>query len=354
METKNNVKEIDAIALIKRVFEHKITLTIFVVVFAIIGVVKALYTPREYTTNVVLAPELTGGAGLPEGLSNLASMVGVDLGNSSSKNIDAIYPEIYPDVLSSSDFILKLFDVKVKTQGQQEEKTYFNHLVQDVTIPFWDYPTIWVKSLFEKKETGSGQKKALDPFSLTKGQDMIVKKIRSSVFCSIDKKTSVISIAVKDNDPAVSAIMADTIMSRLQQYITVYRTHKARTDLAYTQKLYDESKAQYTKARQEYASFSEANTDIILPSYKSKEEDLENDMQLKFNTYTQMSQQLQIAKAKVQGRTPAFTVIQSASIPLKPSGTPRSMIVLNSIVLGCFADALWVLFLRDLFRKKKK
>lgn len=351
METKNNVKEIDTIALVQRILEHKITLAVFIVVFAVIGVVKALYTPREYTTNVILAPELSGGGGLPEGLSNLASMVGVDLSSSSSKSIDAIYPEIYPDVLSSTDFILKLFDVKVKTKGAQEEKTYFNHLVQDVTIPFWSYPQIWIQSYFEKKETGPA--KALNPFSLTKAQDMIVKQIRSSVFCSIDKKTSVISISVKDNDPAVSAIMADTVMNRLQQYITVYRTHKSRTDLAYTQKLYDEAKAQYTEARQQYASFSDANTDVILQSYKSKEEDLENDMQLKFNTYTQLSQQLQIAKAKVQEKTPAFTVIQRASIPLKPSGTPRSLIVILTVVVGCIADAVWVLLLRDMIRKKK-
>lgn len=352
METKNNVKEIDVIAIIKRMLEYKQTLACFVAVFAVVGVVRALYTPREYTTNVILAPELSGGGGLPEGLSNLASMVGVDLSSSSSRSIDAIYPEIYPDVLSSTDFILELFGVKVRTKKSQEEKTYFNHLVQDVTIPFWSYPSIWINAYFEEKPTGSA--KALDPFSLTKGQHEIVKKIRSSVFCSIDKKTSVISISVKDNDPAVSAIMADTIMNRLQQYIAFYRTQKARTDLAYTQKLYNEAKAQYTKARRQYASFSDANTDIILQSYKSTAEDLENDMQLKFNTYTQLSQQLQIAKAKVQEKTPAFTVIQSASIPLKPSGTPRSLIVLFSIVLGCIADAIWVLFLRDMIRKKKK
>ena len=44
-------------------------------------------------------------------------------------------------------------------------------------------------------------------------------------------------------------------------------------------------------------------------------QDMENDMQLKFNTYNTLNTQLQAAKAKVQERTPAFAVLKAPDIP---------------------------------------
>ena len=148
--------------------------------------------------------------------------------------------------------------------------------------------------------------------------------------------------------------MADTIQKQLQEYITIYKTKKARMDLAYAEKLYHESKAQYIQAQQKYSAYSDANTDIILEAFKAKREELENEMQLKYNIYTQTVQQLQIAKAKVQEQTPAFSVIQSASIPLKASSTPRSFIVLLYVFLGFVFDALWVGIFRDAIKKAKE
>ena len=45
---------------------------------------------------------------------------------------------------------------------------------------------------------------------------------------------------------------------------------------------------------------------------------------------------MQAAKAKVQERTPAFTVIKGANVPIKPSG-PKRMIFVAFILLLTFA-----------------
>ena len=69
--------------------------------------------------------------------------------------------------------------------------------------------------------------------------------------------------------------------------------------------------------------------------------------------YNQIAQQLQAVQAKEQERTPAFSTIQEASVPLKASSTPRSFIVLIYAFLGIFCDVLWVLFIKDKFKKNK-
>ena len=128
--------------------------------------------------------------------------------------------------------------------------------------------------------------------------------------------------------------MADSVKQHLQAAITDYRTKKARIDLQYMQKLFSEAKQQYDQARRLYASYADANLDVNLQSFKSKENDLENEMQLKYNIYTTLVEQLQLARAKVQERTPAFTVVQSATVPIKHSSRPKIVTLLIWLFLG--------------------
>lgn len=59
---------------------------------------------------------------------------------------------------------------------------------------------------------------------------------------------------------------------------------------------------------------------MTLTSYQQVQDRLENEMQLAFNTYSQCAQQLQLAKMKLQERTPVYTTIQPATVPQKPCG----------------------------------
>ena len=87
---------------------------------------------------------------------------------------------------------------------------------------------------------------------------------------------------------------------------------------------------------------SDANTDVVLASVRLKQEDLENDMQLQYNIYTQLEEQQQMARAKVQERTPAFTVIQAASVPLRHCNKPKVLYLIVFMLLGfvCRATTL--------------
>jgi len=358
-EDKNH--EIDIVAIVKKVLKDKWSLLVFFIIFAVLGVTVALMTPRTYSTDVVVAPELSSGS-MPEGLSDIASMVGVDLNNGNKSSVDAIYPQIYPDVISSNDFIVQLFNIPVTTEGAKNSKTYFDHITKDAKKGFWDYPKTWmgniVKKITGKKDTTNlaDVSTVIDPVHLNKVQSDIRDAIRSQVTCVVDKKTNVITITAKDFDRFVSAEVADTVQKRLRNYIIEYRTKKFKQDVAYAQSLVDTAEAKYVKTRNAYTAFAEANTDVTQESFVTKRDEMENNMQMRYTNYTQALQQLQVAQAKLREHTPVFTVIQEASVPFKPSGTPRSLIVLGYVLAGLFFDAIWVLLLKQkfmrLFRKK--
>ena len=358
-EDKNH--EIDIVAIVKTVIKDKWSLLVFFIIFAVLGIAVALMTPRTYSTDVVVAPELSSGS-MPEGLSDIASMVGVDLNNGNKSSVDAIYPQIYPDVISSNDFIVQLFNIPVTTEGAKNSKTYFDHITKDAKMGFWDYPKTWmgniVKKITGKKDTTNlaDASTVIDPVHLNKVQSDIRDAIRSQVTCVVDKKTNVITITAKDFDRFVSAEVADTVQKRLRNYIIEYRTKKFKQDVAYAQSLVDTAEAKYVKTRNAYTAFAEANTDVTQESFVTKRDEMENNMQMRYTNYTQALQQLQVAQAKLREHTPVFTVIQEASVPFKPSGTPRSLIVLGYVLAGLFFDAIWVLLLKQkfihLFRKK--
>lgn len=343
MEEKRT-REIDILAIAALVLKERKQLAISISIAAVVGVIVALNIPKYYKAEVILAPEMSsGGLGLSDNIADMAANFGIDIGGKSS--MDAIYPELYPNIFSSTDFILCMFDIPVRLKDDNEIRTYKYHITQEQKVPFWIYPKVWLTELIKSKDTTGASLK--DPYKISKKDYEICDAIQKSILCTIDKKTSVITISVTDQDPLVATIIADTLQNRLQAYITAYRTNKARIDYKYYKKLTIEAKANYEKARQRYGSYADSNMDIILESYKAKVEDLENDMQLKFNTYTAMNTQLQAANAKVQERTPAFTIIQKPIMPYKAASTPRSIIVLFFILLGVVCDTLFVLYKKN-------
>lgn len=354
----NDKEIIDLRVIVKKLISKK---TLFVKTLAWAFGLSCLWIlpqPRYYTTSVTLAPETestpSGGS-----LSSLASSFGLNLGNMTSS--DAIYPTLYPDVMGSSNFIVELFDVKVKNEDGDLQTDYYTYLKDYQKVSIYSIPFIWMKKTLNELfpddsdntingQTGNNGK--VNPFNLSKKQNSIVDMIRKNVTCAVDKKTDVITITVQDQDKLICATMADTVRVKLQEFITDYRTRKARIDYDYYTKLTKEAKHEYETARKKYSDFADSNTNLSLTSYKSKEEDLENDMQIKYNTYTTMNTQMQMAKAKVQERTPAFTILQGASIPYKPAGPKRMLFVFGMLFLTFIGTIIYIL--KDDFMKQLK
>lgn len=348
---KMDNKGIDFILLCNKIFEYKKIFIRNIAIAIVFGIMIAFSLPQEYTTDVVLAPE-TSTSSLSGNMSSLASMVGVKLGSGSNSD-DALYPEIYPEIFASNDFILPLFNIKVQTADKTINTTLYEYLEKYQKTAWWNKWKIIINVIQNWFSTSEKPvKPPVNPFKLTDEQFSIASGIKGMIKCNVDKKTDIITLSITAQDALVSAIVADSVQKHLQEYIIRYRTNKARNDLGYMEKLYSESKNQYAKARQIYGSYADANSDLVLESFKTKQADLENEMQLQYNIYTQVAQQLQMAKAKVQERTPAFTVVQSPSVPLKKSKPKRMVIIFGIFALTFFVNVIWLMNKDD--KKSKK
>jgi len=341
MEENNNKNPevIDLGLIIKKVFKSK---KLFLKTLPAAFVLSSLYIicfPRYYSSQIKLAPELeNSGAG--GAITSIASSFGIDLGEMQTS--DAITPLLYPDLLEDNGFIASTYNIKVKSQDGEIETTYFDYLEKHQKAPFWSGFFRWIKKLLPKKESTVSGSKEFDPYYLSERENGIAEIIRDKIQIGIDKQTGVITIDTEAQDPLICKTLADSIKERLQDFITNYRTNKARIDYEYYNKLTIEAKQEYEKARHRYGSMSDANSKVVLRSAELRMQDMENDMQLKYNAYTTLSTQLEAAKAKVQARTPAFTVLKGASVPIRPSGPKRMFFVLGMLILVTFIDIIWI------------
>jgi uncharacterized protein involved in exopolysaccharide biosynthesis len=325
----------------------KVIPTVILVVWII-----SLGLPDYYKCKIQLAPEEDTG-GSAGTLAMLASSFGVNLGGGSQSS-DAITVMLYPDLLNSVEFKTSLFNIQVKRPTDKASMTYYDYLKYEQKEAWWLSAKESLLGLFHGKKEEKRKSQPIDPFELTPEQAGISGMINSRIACdivnSVEKVKSLITVEVTDQDPYVAAIVADSVKVHLQNYITDYKTKKARYDLEFTEKLYKDAKKSYERARQLYADYMDSNHDVIVENVRQKQTDLENEMQLRYNNYNAVSTQLLAAKVRVQEVTPAFTTLQAATVPLWPSGPNRSRLVVLFTIAALFFTTIWILFDEDEIR----
>lgn len=335
MEEKNK-EIIDIRDVIKLLFKKKALFLIVWCVTFIVSCIIILPIPRTYSASVTVAPEM-GESANGGTMASIASSLGFNIDNLTTT--DAFYPDIYPDVMASNNFVENLLKVKVKTSDGSVNTDYYTYLKSHQKQAFYLLPIGWIQSKIKKitnKETKQSDKanKKINIFKLTDKETQIFDLVKNNVSCSIDKKTGVITIKTMDQDPLVCATIADSARVHLQDFITQYRTGKARIDCNYYSKLMKEAKKDYETAMNIYVQYCDSHEDMMLQSEISKRDLLENDMSQKLNTYNTLSNQLALAKAKVRERTPAFSLLQSATVPVKATAPKRVLFIIGMLFLA--------------------
>lgn len=337
--------QIDWMGILRQVLAIRKKLYKAAAVGVVLGILIALGTPKQYTVSITLSPEM----GSSKSGSGLASMAASFLGGSiGSDSPDALNATLAPDIVASTPFLLELFDARVVNQDKQIDTTFTAYL--DEQKSSWmgyvlkapGMAISGIKSLFsEKKEkTATIQKGAIE---LNEKDAAKLGSLRQAITVEADKKTAITTLSVTLQDPKVTATIADSVVSKLQQYITAYRTSKAKEDCQYLEKLYKERQQEYYDAQQRYARYVDANSNVVFQSTLAERERLQNDMNLAYQVYSQVAQQLQVARAKVQEEKPVFAVVEPAVVPLNPSGTSRKVIVLGFLFLAVAFTGAWEL-----------
>lgn len=372
-------EEIDLVELAVKLWDKRRFVLKCGLIAAAIGIVVAFSIPKEYVATVTLVPESTGARG-GSSMGALAALAGFGGAAGNTGGRDAVYPGLYPDVVRSVPFALALADVELPTGIKDNEELSLKQILsQHTSRPWWSVITGFPGRIAAMMEGGSpdlpapaGQQTAavsvdslaenvelIQPNSmrLTKSQNGLVGLVNSCVSVSVDTKTQLINISVTMQDALAAASLADTVANRLTDFVTAYRTNKARHDLVFARQINQEAQQRYYEAQQAYAKAVDRNQGIVLRSAAIDLERLQNEATLAYNLYNSTSQQVQMAEVKVQESTPVFTVMQPAVVPFKAAKPNRMMIILGLAFIGVFGALGYALIVPPLmktFKSKKE
>lgn len=349
--------EIDLMDLLRKVIGIRKKIYKAAGIGLVIGVIVVISIPKQYTVEVTLSPEMgSAKGGVLSGLAASFLGSGVSMGDGT----DALNASLSADIVSSTPFLLELSAMEIPVT--KNEVMSLNTYLDEEISPWWSYiiglPGMvigGVKSLFiEEDEDIYFDKTSRGIIELSKKETEKIETLKEKITASVDKKTSMTSVTATFQDSKVAAVVADSVVKKLQEYIIDYRTSKSKEDCIYLEKLFKERQQEYYEAQKKYADYLDSHDNLILQSVRAEQERLQNDMSLAYQVYSQVASQLQVARAKVQEEKPVFAVVEPAVVPLEPSGTSRKVYVLAFIFLSVCIVIFWNLFGKDLLNKFKE
>lgn len=347
----NEEKEIDLLELLHTVWSARKRIVKFALIGAAVGLVIGFSIPKTYVTTIKLAPESkSGNNGGGGGMAGLAAMAGFNL--NAGGGTEGITAEIFPEIVKSTPFLLEFAEIPVtlapEKAGQTGERmSLFEYVTERQRQAWWKHllsapgrAVGWMLSAGRDRN----EEKALLPvdsvdiFRLPARYKGFVRALNSMMTVQNDKKTSMLEAKVTMQDPLVSAVVADSLVAKLQKYMTAYRTQKTRHDLEQNIRQNAEARARYYEIEDRLAEAIDQNRNISSESLRVRIERLRNERTLAYNVWSQTASQVEMTKIKLQEEMPIATVVEPAIIPDHPAA-PNKMLIL---VAFAFLGGLWV------------
>lgn len=345
---EDDERGLDIADLIKKWMSHWKKILLWVVVAGCAGLVIAFSIPKTYVASARLAPELVQKS---NSMNSLAALAGLNLNMVAVT--DAMYPDLYPEIVNSVPFKADLFSMPVEITANKEtiNTDLYDYLLNYTKTPWWSAVINFpfrvlgaIKSIGKEKTEPVTGYADIDTFHLTKEQGKVIKALGKCISASVDKKTYIISITTSTQNPKVSADLCQLVIDKLKNYVVNYRTEKSRHDLAYYEQLYDSAREEYFAAQQKYARYVDANQGVVFQRVLIERERLQNEANLKYQVYNTTAQQVQQARAKVQLETPVVAVLQPPTVPLKKAAPSKAKILIAFMFLGFLLGSVWYLW----------
>jgi LPS O-antigen subunit length determinant protein (WzzB/FepE family) len=360
MKEKNS--GINVIYFFKEIWDKKRAVLSILAISFILGIFIALTSKKMYNAKSLFIPQTSQQDSQGSSLGGLASLAGINIGNLSNGN--EISPSLYPQFISSIRFKKRLAQTKINLVENGEKVTYaeyYEKLYQPNILELLIKYTIGLPGEIIKylrsappiirNETNSAGENNFDQISYEEFE--LFARMDGQLSVVSMQKEGVVQLTFVMPDPLMSAQMAQSAESLLQDEIIAYKIKNAKEQLKFTEAQYQEKKTEFNEVQSRLADFKDRNQNIVSASLLNQQDRLEAEYNFSFSIYTELAKQLEQAKLQVSKDTPVFAVIQEVSIPVQKSSPNRPKISLIFIVCGVVVAIGYVAVTVIVFHLKK-
>ena len=345
--------EIDLLELAKTIWSKRMFIVKVVALGSVIGVIAALLSPKEYKSTATLMPEYSteSQGGASSLLRQYGGLLGVS-GGSYASNSNAIRVDLYPNIVQSTNFQLKLMDQPFYFSDINQEATLFDYytelnspgvlgVIKSYTIGL---PGKILGAILAKKElmtTVPGEASESMVLNLSKEEFEVISTLRQKITASLDEESGIVSVSVTLPDNVAAAAVTEYTIKELTEYLTEYRTEKVLRDLTFVEEQLATAEARFEEAQLTLAEFRDSYQGMLSARAQTEEQRLNSEYQIAFNLYNGLTQQYEEAKLKVQEETPVFKTLEAVQVPLQDE-TSGAMILIVFIMLSGIGSIGWI------------
>ena len=294
---------VDAIGALLRY--RRLVVGVAVIIGALAGT-WVLLRPRTYTARASFTPQATRselGA-----LGSLAAQFGVTAATADGNQS----PAFYADVVRSRVVLESLVRLPVRFvwRGKGYAGTYADFL-----------PTHHLDSLHKVAAA--------------------VLSLHDAITADVDTKTGIVQLATKTRYPALSAILTDSALARLNSFNVQNRRSQAAAQRQFLEQRITAVAGELQAAEDDLRDFAQRNRDLRnSPALLIEQDRLNRVVSLRSGVYQSLAQALEQAKLEEIRDTPLLTVIDEPEAPVQPD--PRGLIAttLAGFFAGLFLGAI--------------
>ncbi|MBE6200228.1 MAG: lipopolysaccharide biosynthesis protein [Rikenellaceae bacterium] len=339
-------QEIDLVELIQKLWHNRWLIVKITIVFMVLGLLVALFSPKVYTASCDVVPQTSDNSKSSQ-MSSLAKLAGINL--SQGEGTPTLSPYVYENILKSTKFKKELMQTEINFEKADRPVSFYEYYTSEefnkpTVVDYVLKYTIGLPGVImgairgEQPEPDySSAEGGAKIESLTKDEYEVLSLLGESVMLSLDDKKGYVSITVNMPEPLAAAQLAQATLNLLQEYITVFKVEKVQSNLDFVQERYNEVKRDFEDVQARRARYRDANHNTIKNQARIEQERLEAEYQLAMNIYSELAMQLEQAKIKVKETTPILTVINPVTVPYKKSKPQRAMILMAFTFLGAVA-----------------
>ena len=366
-DKQSNKDEIDLVDLFLSLWAGKRIIFYSLCVFLILGILVAFTKAEQYTSQLHLIPE----SGQQNVGVSLAQQFGIRAVPTTTS--DGISTKLYPDIASSSPFLLSLLNNKIYYSEINDSISIINYFndyytddtfiskVVDVVKKYTIQLPSTITERFRKEKSNQTSipvsqqveqkipsRRSQNVVDITSRERRAIGRLRSRI--TVNSGEGIITIIAKMPEGAMAADIVDYTTLSLIKFVKNYRTEKARNDVEFIEERYMEARSRFEASQEHLAKFRDQSRGSLTQIALIEEQRLQSEYELSFNIYNTLARRLEEAKLNLQEETPVVKVLEPALVPTGPSEPRKDFIIILYTFLGIFTGFV-LIFLKNLRKK---
>lgn len=345
-------KELDLMELLRTLYGKRKQIIRNGLIGAVLGAVIGLLSPKEYACEVKLLPEISAddAGGSNKLLQKIGGLTGISFDNMGG-GFDVVRPDLYPNILSSTDFMVQLMSDTFFIDGQKMTlEHYFLEEKPESPLTYVKSYTVGLPGKImsalgssESTTTQAGNQRILKELRLSEDQLLLIEELRGLIGAELDFETGIFRLKVNMPTASLAVQVADYSYAYLTRYMTDYRSKKAQEDFQFISARAYEAQQEFEAIQLQLATFKDGHQNMWTESARVELRILENRYNLKYGIYKSLADKKEELGIHVQNSKPVFQLLESPTYPIKKSKPQRMMLLALALVLAIVATVGWIL-----------